>query len=106
MTSTSSHRIAPHDECTAVLDSLETNPEEVLESFKCQMCDYVSNLEANFHIHKQIESKLEQLRSESRKLLEGVEKEELVLTADELATFKLDWRDMDELGNLLRKMSN
>ena len=62
------------DVSLATSAALEASKPESTESpsFVCDLCEYVRSSEDNFKIHKQIESRLEHLVSESKKLLEGI----------------------------------
>ena len=79
---------------------VENDPPVENPCFECDLCGYASKSEVNFKIHKQIKTRLEQLILDSKKTIENVPDEEPVFTAEELATFGLDWKVFEELCGL------
>ena len=75
------------------------------ESFVCDRCGFSTKSGLIFKRHELIEERLNELNSTAREMLKNVPNDEQILTPEEVTTFGLDCREIEELVEFIQNVN-
>lgn len=96
----------------ATLLALDNSNDETYEGpcdqnqFTYDKFGYGTNSRKNFNFHRSLEIRLEEIIHESEMMLKDVPVEELIFTAEELIIFGLDWKNFEEISELVKNITH